>query len=122
MKKKQRMSYNNGFARVVVEKTRPTSFNGKTNGKTAADYDYVGDIFYSEESRRHEDMLFAESMNRNLTMKIKTGFTEWIKPTQKIIIGKKVLDIIHTDTDLNKRILYIYLEEARELDDTGQNT
>lgn len=117
MKKLKRSSLNNGVALIAVENTAPTSFNGKRNSKTLSDFTAIGRLFYSEESRRHEDLLFAESMGRTLTLKIKTGYVEWVKSSQKVIIGRKVYDIINADSDLNKRELYIYLEEVRELDD-----
>ena len=116
MKKPKRNSYNNGVAIVATENTAPTSFNGKTNSKTLKDFTQVGRLFYEEQTRRHEDMLFAESMDRTLTAKIKTGYVDWVKTEHKVIIKNCVYDIIQIDSDVNKRELYIYLEEVRELD------
>lgn len=123
MKNRKRNSYNNGVALVVIENSKQTSFSAKMNSKTMNDFTAIGRLFYSEETRRHEDMLFAESMNHSLTLKIKTGYVDWVKSKHKVIIGNYIYDIIHVDSDVNKREIYIYLEGVRELgtDDQGQN-
>lgn len=116
MKKRKRNSYNNGVALVVSQNKTKTSFSAKQNPRTLADFTAVGSLFYSEESRRHEDMLFAESMNHTLTLKIKTPFVDWVKPKHKVIIGNYIHDIIHIDRGSNGQEIYIYLEGVRELD------
>lgn len=116
MKNPKKNSYNNGVAIVVSENKKLTTFNAKTNSKTMRDFTEVGRLFYSEETKRHEDMLFSESMNHTLSLKIKTAYVDWVKTNHKVIINDYIYDIIHCDPDYNSREMYVYLEGVRKID------
>lgn len=112
----KRNSYNDGVMIVVSDKTKPNSFNAKTNSKKIDDFETIKTIFYSEESKRQEDMLFAESMNHKLTLKVKTTLVDGIKNSHKVIINDYVYDIIHTDINKKNHELYFYLEGVRKVE------
>lgn len=116
MQKPKKISYNDGILTIVVDKVKPNSFNAKTNSKKMSDFEIIGTLFYSEESKRHEDMLFAESMNHKLTMKVKTNLVKGIKSNHKVIIDDYIYDIINTDIDKKNHELYFYLEGVRKIE------
>lgn len=108
-------SYNDGVAMVVKEKQIMNDFNAKLNLKSLDDFEIIARLFYSEQSKRNEDMLFAQSMGKKLTLKIKTPMLNNVKNNYKVIIEKYVYDIIHIDFDKINRELYLYLEGVRAL-------
>lgn len=66
--------------------------------------------------KRQEDMLFAESMNHKLTLKVKTALVDGVKNSHKVIINDYVYDIIHTDINKKNHELYFYLEGVRKVE------
>lgn len=118
MMKKKMSSYNDGIVGVYSEKsTLINNFNAKTNAKSIEDYDFITNLYFSEQSKRHEDFLFAEAMGKKLTWKIKTPFVEGIESNHKIIFEHYVYDIINIDADRINKDLYIYLERGRKIEE-----
>lgn len=116
MLKKKISSYNDGVIGIYSEKsTLINSFNAKTNAKTINDYDFMMNLFYSEQSKRQEDFLFAEAMGKKLTLKVKTPLVEGIETNHKVILNNMVYDIINIDPDKTNKELYFYLEGGRKL-------
>lgn len=117
MQKKNLLSYNDGVIGIYKEKsTLINNFNAKINARTINDYEFVTNLFYSEESKRQEDFLFANAMGRKLTLKVKTPLVEGIKTSYKVILDNFVYDIINIDPNEKNKSLYFYLEGGRELD------
>ena len=115
MQKPKKSSYNDGVLTVVEEKQKLNSFNAKNNLKTKDDFKEVVKLFYEEQSKRQEDVLFAKSMDRKLTIKLKTPEVENIKTNYKVLIDNVIYDILHLDFDKNNHDLYFYLEEVRKI-------
>lgn len=121
MLKKKVNSYNDGVIGIYKEKSTLTNdFNAKTNAKTIDDYDFIMNLFYSEQSKRQEDFLFANAMGSKLTLKLKTPLVENIKTSYKVILNNFVYDIISIDPDKTNKELYFYLEGGRELEEQNQ--
>lgn len=117
MLKKKVSSYNDGVIGVYSEKsTLINDFNAKTNAKTINDYEFITKLFYSEETKRQEDFLFAEAMGRKLTLKVKTPLVEGIETNYKVILDDFIYDIIKLDPDKKNKDLYFYLEGGRKLE------
>lgn len=115
---KKRNSYNDGVVSLYSEKSTliNTDFNAKTNARTLKDYDYITDLCFREQTKRQEDFLFAQTMGKKLTWKIKTPLVEGIETNHKIIFNNYVYDIINIDPDRINKELYIYLEGGRKIE------
>ena len=121
MQPKKKTSFNDGIVGVYSEKTTLINdFNAKTNAKTLDDYDFIMNLYFSEQTKRQEDFLFAEAMGKKLTWKIKTPFVKGVETNHKIIYGNVAYDIINIDLDKRNQELYIYLERGRELEKQNQ--
>lgn len=113
---KQKFStYNSGIVNIVEDKSEPTDFGAPLNTIKASDTKTIVKLAYDEKSKRDEDIQFAESMGRTLSLKIKTRLVKGINTSHKAIIGNTLYSIIKLDHDTSKRELYLYLEEERSL-------
>ena len=117
MLKKKISSFNDGVVGVYSEKTLLTDFNAKKNVRTLADYEFITNLCFSEQTKRQEDFLFAEAMGKKLTWKIKTPLVEGIESNHKIIYNGEVFDIINLDPNKLNKELYIYLERGRKIEE-----
>lgn len=118
MLKKKVSSYNDGV--IGIYKELPSlinrDFEAKTNARTINDFEFIMNLCYSEESKRHEDFLFAEAMGKKLTLKVKTPLVDGIETNHKVILDNFVYDIINIDLDKKNKDLYIYLEGGRKIE------
>lgn len=94
------------------EEANKSIFGAKTNVKNTKDMDQIYKLAYRQSYKRLQDLEFAESSGRSLTLKLKTRLVNGIKNTDKVVINNVLYDIIHTDEDLTNRELFFYLEEA----------
>lgn len=115
MQKPKKTSYNDGVLTIVEEKQKLNSFNAKSNVKTKEEFNEIIKLFYEEQSKRQEDVLFAKSMDRKLTLKLKTPEIKNMKTNYKVLIDDVIYDILHLDFDKNNHTLYFYLEEVRKI-------
>lgn len=117
IKTKKRNSFNDGIIGIYKESDSliNTDFNAKTNARAISDYEHIMDLWYSEQSKRQEDFLFAEAMGKKLTWKIKTPLVEGVDVSHKVIHDGVAYDIINLDPDRANKELYIYLERGRKL-------
>lgn len=115
MKNKKIPTYLDGFALVYRPKVEENKsyFGAKVNIKKINEMETLFKLAYSQCSKRLQDMEFAESSGRELTLKIKTRLVQGIKNTDKVIIDGTLYDIIYIDEDRINRELYLYLEENR---------
>ena len=112
--------YNDGIVYIVRKKPKSTNFNAAKNALSRDDLEEVVKLAYEEKSKRDEDVEFASSQGRTLSLKIKTRSYK-VDPTLKAIAGDTLYSIIKLDHDRAKQEMYIYLEEERKLSD-GVNT
>lgn len=115
MKNKKIPTYLDGFALVYRPKVEENKshFGAKVNIKKINEMETLFKLAYSQCSKRLQDMEFAESSGRELTLKIKTRLVQGIKNTDKVVIDGTLYDIIYIDEDRINRELYLYLEENR---------
>lgn len=108
-------SYNDGVLEIYNSKSKKNSFSGKINEKSINDLDFIMSSYFKEESKRQQDFSFANSLGRTLNLKIKVPYTDDIKSNYKVVYNNILYDIIYIDFSKDKKELYIYLEEVREI-------
>lgn len=106
--------YNDGVLEIYKSKGKLTTFSGKVNENQKSDLELITKTFFKEESKRQQDILFANSLGRGLNLKVKVPYTDKIKNNYKVLYNNYLYDIIYIDFSKNKRELYMYLEEVRE--------
>lgn len=105
--------YLDGF--VFVYRPNPdnrSNFGAKKNIKTLSDMELLYKLAYQQTSKRLQDIEFAESSGRDLTIKIKTRLVPGINNSDKVVLNGILYDIINVDEDRFNRELYLYLEEV----------
>lgn len=113
---KQKFStYNSGLVTIVEDESQPTDFAAPLNTVSARDTKTIVKLAYDEKSKRDEDIQFAESKGRTLSMKIKTRLVKDVNTSHKAIIYNTLYSIIKLDHDTTKGEMYFYLEEERKL-------
>ena len=113
---KQKFStFNSGKATIVEDNSQPTDFAAPVNTVRTSDTKTIVKLAYDEKSKRDEDIQFAESRGRSLSIKIKTRLVKDVNTSHKAIIGNTLYSIIKLDHDTTKGEMYFYLEEERKL-------
>ena len=113
MKNKKIPYYLDGFAYVYRSKEENKSYFGaKTNIRKLEEMEQLYKLAYEQSYKRLQDMEFAESSGRDLTLKIKTRLVPGIKNSDKVVIDNVLYDIIYLDEDRVSKELYLYLEEV----------
>jgi hypothetical protein len=100
---------------ICTEKDKMTDFGAVKNTKEQDDLNKILKLGYKEMTKRDEDLEFAESQSRVLSMKVKTRLHQKAKKTYMVLIGEILYSIIHIDFDRAKQEMYLYLEEVRRL-------
>lgn len=110
--------YLDGFALVYRPKneTFKNTFGAKTNVRTLDDMELIYRLAYQQSSKRLQDLEFAESSGRDLTLKIKARLVSGIKNSDKVVIDGVLYDIIYTDEDRVNKEIYLYLEEVYQVE------
>lgn len=113
--KKSRFStYNDGMLRICEPEDSTSDFGAVQNALTEDDLTVLVKLAYKEMSKRDQDLDFAESQGRTLSMKVKCR----LYPASKnnlVLIGNVLHSIIHLDEDRAAQEMYLYLEEVRTL-------
>ena len=106
-------TYLDGFVFVYRPcQDNKTNFGAKKNIKKADEMDLLYKLAYQQSSKRLQDIEFAESSGRELTLKIKTRLVNGINNSDKVVLNGVLYDIINIDEDRFNRELYFYLEEV----------
>ena len=108
-------TYNDGVLKICTGATGKSSFGAVKNALTFSDLQMKSKMAYQECSKRDEDMEFAESHGRTLSMKVKTRWNVVAKSTDYVVIGTMLYSIVKLDFDRKKSEMYFYPEEEREL-------
>lgn len=108
-----KLRYNDGVVLVCREPDRKTDFGAKRNVHSLDDLEFVAKLDYAEQSRRQQDVEFAEQMGFELSLKIKTRFLKGIDNKCKCVIDGMLYDISHLDTTRTE--MYFYLREVRRI-------
>lgn len=107
-------SYNDGILEIYKSKALTTNFSAKINETKKSDFIFIMNVYFHEETKRQQDFLFANSLERTLNLKVKVPYTKKIKVNHKAIYNNYLYDIIYIDFSKDKKELYIYLEEVRK--------
>lgn len=108
--------YNDGMLQICTQNQKKTDFAAAHNVTKLADLEMVSKMAYGEMSKRAEDMEFAESQGRSLSMKVRVRLVDFIKSSHSVLIGKTLYDIYKLDSSREKQEMYLYLEEVRKVE------
>lgn len=104
--------YLDGFVSVYRPNDNRSNFGAKKNIKALSDMELLYKLAYQQTSKRLQDIDFAESSGRDLSLKIKTRLVSGINNSDKLVLNNVLYDIIYVDEDRFNRELYLYLEEV----------
>ena len=74
----------------------------------------IDKLMFKEMSKREQDITFAESKDKELSLKIKCRYYP-VQSNQKAVIEDVLYSIFKIDYDSEKKFVYLYLEKEREL-------
>lgn len=106
---------NDGYIECYAVKEKKSSFNAPMNATGLDDLEFIVSLAYEEMSKRDQDIEFAESLRRSLSMKVKTHLFDGVKKNSKVILGNSLYDIIKLDYSRKENLMYLYLDEVREI-------
>ncbi len=110
MAKKKLRSFSDGIAKFYKKKS------AERNVKSLDDLEYLGFLFYEEDSKRQQDVEFAQQLGSTLSMKIITPDYGCMDSTRLAVIDGVAYAIIYIDRAKEQSELYFYLEEVRKLE------
>ena len=113
VKRPQFTRYNDGAIYIYREKEKRNEFGAKLNTNRLADMDFIVRLSYAEQSKREQDMEYAEQQGFSLEYKVKTRFIKGIDNKCKAVIDGYLYDVRYVDA--TKTDLYIYLEGVGKL-------
>lgn len=105
--------YNDGVVFIYRDTDRRSNFGAKLNVKTLDDMNFIAKLTYAEQSKRQQDMEFAEQMGFSLELKIKTRRIDGVDNKCKAVIGSYMYDISYVDSTRTE--LYLYLQGVGEI-------
>lgn len=108
-------TFNDGVLFICKPESDHSSFNAVKNPIKKTELDKILKLNYDEMSRREQDLQFAESQGRNLTLKVKTRLRSQVTKFHQVLIGDMLYSIIYLDINRDKSEMYFYLEEVRKL-------
>ena len=111
MAKNKIQMYLDGFINIYKSNENKTDFGAKKNIRSLSEMTHLYKLAYSQSYKRGQDLDFAESMGRDLSLKVKVRLVNGITNDCKVVLDNILYDIIYTDEDRVKRELYLYLEE-----------
>ena len=100
--------YNDGVVSVYREKDIRSNFAAKVNAKSVEDMTFIAKLAYAEQSKREQDLTFAEQHGFSLSLKIKTRYVKGIDNKCKCVIDGYLYDVNYVDATRTE--LYLYLE------------
>lgn len=118
--KKKIQTFNDGIVHVYKSKENNSSFNAARNVQSINDLQFIVKLEFSEMYKREEDLNFAESLGRNLNLKIKTLMFKDIDSSCQAIINETLYSLIKIDFSKQEQCMYLYLEEERKLQNGKQ--
>ena len=113
MNKTKFTTYNDGMLYICEGGKKDSDFNVIKNPKTKKDLTKEVKLAYKEMSQRDQDIEFAKSEGRMLSLKVKTRLYNDINRLKLVLIENTLYSIFKLDIDRQKQELYLYLEEMR---------
>ena len=108
--------YLDGFLTVYRPNDNKTTFGAKKNVLSVDDMELLYKLAYTQSYKRQQDLEFAESNGRDLSLKVKTRLVSGVRNSDKVIINNTLYDIVYADEDRINHELYLYLEEVRTIE------
>lgn len=106
-------TYNDGVVSIYRDRERKTDFGARTNVHSLEDMDFIVKLDFSEQSRRQQDLEFAEQNGFSLSYKIKTRLRPKIDNKCKCVIDGYLYDVKFVDKTRTE--MYLYLEGVGEI-------
>lgn len=105
--------YNDGVVRIYRDTDRRSNFGAKLNVNSIDDLKFIAKLTYAEQSKRQQDVEFAQQQGFSLELKIKTRFIKGVDNKCKAVINGYLYDIDYVDA--TKTELYLYMQGVGEL-------
>lgn len=105
--------YNDGIVSIYRGTDRRSNFGAQLNAKTLDDLNFIAKLNYAEQSKRQQDMEFAEQQGFALELKIKTRRINGVDNKCKAVIDGYMYDISYVDSTRTE--LYLYLQGVGEI-------
>jgi len=100
--------YNDGVVSIYRETDRRSNFGAKLNASSLDDLQFIAKLTYAEQSKRQQDLEYAEQQGFTLTLKIKTRFIKGVDNKCKAVIDGFLYDVSYVDSTRTE--LFLYLE------------
>lgn len=114
LKQVKTASLNDGFIECYKVNDVKSDFNAPKNAKKLSDMTHIVTLAYEEMSKRDQDLEFAETLGRQLSLKLKTHLYDEVNKMHKVVLNGSLYDIIKLDYSKKDRVMYFYLEEVRK--------
>lgn len=105
--------YNDGVVRIYRNSDRATDFGARKNVHSVKDMILIAKLDYAEQSKRQQDIEFAEQMGFSLALKIKTLFIKAVDNKCKCVIEGCLYDIYSIDKTRTE--MFLYLQEVGKI-------
>ena len=105
--------YNDGVVHIYRETERRSNFGAKLNATALDDLQFIAKLSYAEQSKRQQDIEFANQQGFSLELKIKTRFIKGVDNKCKAVIDGILYDVSYVDA--TKTELYLYMQEVGKL-------
>lgn len=105
--------YNDGVVFIYRDTDRRSNFGAKLNVKTLDDMTLIAKLNYAEQSKRQQDIEFAEQLGFSLALKIKTRHINGVDNKCKVVINNYLYDVSYVD--ITRTEIYYYLQGVGEL-------
>lgn len=108
--------YNDGVVNIYREIDRRSNFGAKLNATALDDLEFLAKLAFEEQSKRQQDIEFAEQQGFSLTLKIRTRYIKGVDNKCKAVVNDFLYDIDYVDA--TKTDLYLYMQGVGELAST----
>lgn len=106
--------YNDGVVYLYRDTDRRSNFGAKLNVKTIDDLQFIAKLSYAEQSKRQQDVEFANQLSFSLDLKIKTRYIKGVDNKCKAVIDGYLYDIDYVDA--TKTELYLYMQQISKIE------
>ena len=108
-------AFRDGVVYIYKDNGAKSDFSALKAPKKLADMTFIVKLAYKENSRRTQDVEFAEQSGFNLAMKIQTRYVPTVQTKHKAVINGKMYCVMYIDKSIND--MYLYLTFERDLED-----
>lgn len=105
--------YNDGVVHIYRDMDRRSNFGAKLNVSSIEELKFIAKLSYAEQSKRQQDIEFANQMGFSLELKIKTRYIKSIDNKCKAVIDGVLYDINYVDT--TKTEAFLYMQEVGKI-------